>query len=544
MKKFTFFFFLILISVCTVFAQVPSAFNYQAVVRNSSGELVSNQNVSFRISILEDSESGITVYSETHSATTNNFGLVSLKVGQGTSETGTFSPDSWGAIPHFIKIELDAEGGNTYTHMGTSQLLSVPYAFHAQTVEVDKVDDADADATNELQTISLSGTLLTLSDGGGTVTLPSSGGGDNWGTQTVISDATLSGDGTTASPLSIDGGLIDNQTLAISGNDLSISGGNTVTLPTGSVSPWTSSTAGINYFGGKVGINHDPADDSGALQIWGDGLISLEAVSSSSTFPTIYAQNNTGTAVYLDGQIVIKDGTEGAGKVLTSDANGLASWAASSFGTWTQDGDDIYYTSGNVGIGAAPTFDLDIINTADNAIVRISAPNNNGNLVIDRANQNYYARVDYRNADASGTFTTGLYRGSSNFRIDATLSTELVGLEVETDGDILVSNEVHQKNTGTANMLPFAYGYITSAGNLSYGTSNISMASRLSTGQYKIEIDNLGSGCVIQVTGSGGSSYILTKLMGMNTSYFTVSTWDTKLDAYSDCDFSFVVYKL
>ncbi|QGY46527.1 hypothetical protein GM418_23550 [Maribellus comscasis] len=544
MKKFTSLFILILISICTVFAQVPSAFNYQAVVRNSTGELVSNQNVSFRISILEDSESGTAVYSETHTATTNNFGLVSLKVGQGTAEAGTFTPDSWGATPHFIKIELDAEGGSAYTEMGSSQLLSVPYAFHAQTVEVDNVDDADADATNELQTISLSGTQLTLSDGGGTVTLPSSGGGDNWGTQTVVSDASLSGDGTTASPLSVDGDLTDNQTLSVSGNDLSISGGNTVTLPAGTSSPWTSSTAGINYFGGKVGINHDPADDTGLLQLWGYGITSLEAVNSSATLPTIFAQNDAGTAAYIDGQLVIKDGTQGDGKVLTSDADGKTTWETPTTGVWSQNGSEIYFND-HVGIGTTdPSFDLDVINTTGNAVVRISAPNNNGNLVIDRANQGYTARVDYRNVDGSGTFTTGIYRGSPNFRIDATLTDELVGLEVETDGDVLVSNEVHQEDTGEANMLPFAYGYVTSAGNLSYGTSNISMASKLSTGQYKIEIDNLGSGCVIQVTGSGGSSYILAKLMGINTSYFTVSTWDTKLDAYADCDFSFVVYKL
>jgi len=194
-----FFFFVVLIS----YSQVPDAFNYQAIVRNTAGEIVANQNVSFRISILQNSESGSVVYVETHSATTNTFGLANLKIGDGKVVSGTFSPTGWGSALHFIKIEIDPEGGTAFSHIGTSQLLSVPYAFHAQTVEVDQVDDADADATNELQTISLSGTQLTLSDGGGTVTLPSSGGGDNWGTQTVVSDATLSGNGTTATPLKI-----------------------------------------------------------------------------------------------------------------------------------------------------------------------------------------------------------------------------------------------------------------------------------------------------------------------------------------------------
>ena len=85
--------------------------------------------------------------------------------------------------------------------------------------------------------------------------------------------------------------------------------------------------------------------------------------------------------------------------------------------------------------------------------------------------------------------------------------------------------------------------YVTSAGSLSTGTSNIGTVSKLSTGQYKIMIDDLGSSYVVQVTGVGGSSFYLTKLMGMSTTYFTVSAWDTKSDQYADCNFSFVVYK-
>lgn len=76
-------------------AQVPDAFNYQAVVRNSSGEVIANQNVSFRISILQGSESGAVLYSETHTVSTNAFGLVNLKIGDGTVVSGVFSPGGW-----------------------------------------------------------------------------------------------------------------------------------------------------------------------------------------------------------------------------------------------------------------------------------------------------------------------------------------------------------------------------------------------------------------------------------------------------------------
>jgi len=255
MKKLLTLLNLLLLGLLTL-AQVPGAFNYQAVVRNTTGDVIANSNVSFRISILQESESGESVYVETQSTTTNAFGLVSLKIGKGTNVSGSFTPDSWGDVGHFIKIEVDPAGGSSYVQMGTSELLSVPYAFHAQTVENDQVDDADADATNEIQTLSINGTQLTLSKDGGTVTLPSSGEttGDNWGTQTVVSDATLDGAGTTASPLTVVGDLTDDQTLSLSGNELSISEGNTVTLPSGSSSLWTASGSNVYYTGGYVGI--------------------------------------------------------------------------------------------------------------------------------------------------------------------------------------------------------------------------------------------------------------------------------------------------
>ena len=72
-----------------------------------------------------------------------------------------------------MKIEVDPDNGTSFTHLGTSPLLSVPYALHARTVEMDMVDDADSDPGNELQTLSLDGSDLTIADGN-TVTLPSS----------------------------------------------------------------------------------------------------------------------------------------------------------------------------------------------------------------------------------------------------------------------------------------------------------------------------------------------------------------------------------
>lgn len=120
-----------LASISFAIAQAPSKMSYQSVIRNSSGQLVTNGNVSIRISILQASANGNTVYMETHSKTTNANGLVSLEIGGGTVVVGTFSGVNWASGPYFLKTETDPAGGSNYSVVGTSQLLSVPYALYA-----------------------------------------------------------------------------------------------------------------------------------------------------------------------------------------------------------------------------------------------------------------------------------------------------------------------------------------------------------------------------------------------------------------------------
>jgi hypothetical protein len=126
-----------------VSAQSPQAFKYQTVVRNSSNQIIPNQAVSLRISVLQTSPTGTAVYVETHAATTNILGLVNLEIGNGTLVSGSFSTISWGTNSYYVKIELDPAGGTAYQNMGTSQLLSVPYALHAKTAETISYTETD-----------------------------------------------------------------------------------------------------------------------------------------------------------------------------------------------------------------------------------------------------------------------------------------------------------------------------------------------------------------------------------------------------------------
>ena len=118
-----------LIATTAIFAQAPQGFNYQATVRNSSGALIVNQNVNFKFNIMLNSQTSVPVFSETHYVPTDDLGQVNLVIGQGTATTGTFSTINWGTGNYYLGIELNTGAG--YVAMGTTQLLSVPYALYA-----------------------------------------------------------------------------------------------------------------------------------------------------------------------------------------------------------------------------------------------------------------------------------------------------------------------------------------------------------------------------------------------------------------------------
>ena len=116
-----------------------------------------------QISILKGSINGTPVYVETHSPSTNDNGLVSLSIGNGTVVSGNFANIDWSDGPYFLKTETDPTNGTNYTISGTSQLQSVPYAQYAKDVE--NKNDADADPANEIQALNMSNDTLYLSSG-------------------------------------------------------------------------------------------------------------------------------------------------------------------------------------------------------------------------------------------------------------------------------------------------------------------------------------------------------------------------------------------
>ncbi|WP_299883968.1 tail fiber domain-containing protein [uncultured Lacinutrix sp.] len=118
------------------YSQAPQGFNYQSVVRDNAGDILANTSIGVQFQIRQTTSTGTIVYTETHTPTTNAYGAFNVVIGQGTT-TDTFTSVDWNTDIYFLEIGVDISGGTTYTNIGTSQLMSVPYALNA--IEADNV---------------------------------------------------------------------------------------------------------------------------------------------------------------------------------------------------------------------------------------------------------------------------------------------------------------------------------------------------------------------------------------------------------------------
>jgi hypothetical protein len=117
-------------------AQIPPhAFNYSAVARNAAGQPIATATIGIQISIVKTSTSGTTVYTENHFVNTDAYGLFNLVIGGGAIQSGNMASINWSNDNYYLKVGMDANGGTNFLTMGTTQLLSVPYALHSATAD-------------------------------------------------------------------------------------------------------------------------------------------------------------------------------------------------------------------------------------------------------------------------------------------------------------------------------------------------------------------------------------------------------------------------
>jgi hypothetical protein len=117
-------------------AQIPpNAFNYSAVARNAVGQPIATSTIGIQIAILKTSTTGTSQYSENHFVNTDPFGLFNLIIGAGAAQSGSMATIDWSNDNYYLKVGMDATGGTSFLTMGTTQLLSVPYALHSRTAD-------------------------------------------------------------------------------------------------------------------------------------------------------------------------------------------------------------------------------------------------------------------------------------------------------------------------------------------------------------------------------------------------------------------------
>jgi uncharacterized protein (TIGR02145 family) len=174
----TAFIILFLVFSVSLQAQSPQAFNYSAVARNAAGNPIATTTIGIQISILKTSALGAVQYQENHFVNTDAYGLFSLIVGGGAVQQGAMSPIDWSSDSYYLKVGMDAAGGTNFLTMGTTQLLSVPYALHATTA--DSVKNGGSGGSTVIQ----AGANVTISGSGTTAdpyvvnsTASGSGGG-------------------------------------------------------------------------------------------------------------------------------------------------------------------------------------------------------------------------------------------------------------------------------------------------------------------------------------------------------------------------------
>ena len=252
-------------------AQAPQGLNYQAVARDITGQVVTNKHISLQLTILEGGINGTVRYSETQNVTTNDFGIFTLVIGQGTPASGNnFSNVSWGAGDHYLRIGVDMIGGSNYITTSTTQLMSVPYALYAETAG--HYQETDGDSTNELQTITKSGQTVTLSKNGGTILLNDDSPTNELQTLSKTGKALALTQGNTVY-LNDDDSTNELQTISKNGNNITLSNnGGTVILfdddPSNELQSISRSGDSItlSQFGGKVSIKDGDADSTNELQ--------------------------------------------------------------------------------------------------------------------------------------------------------------------------------------------------------------------------------------------------------------------------------------
>jgi hypothetical protein len=161
-----------ILSISNVKAQAPLGFNYQGVALTNAGTPIASKVISLRIALIESQQLGSVRYQEVHNVNTDAYGQFSVIIGNGQVATGKMTDVQWSLFPYYMKVELDLTGGTSYVFVGTSQLLSVPYALYANNAGAASVGVDSIKSLLSTITLSQKGDSIILNNNRGAIYIP------------------------------------------------------------------------------------------------------------------------------------------------------------------------------------------------------------------------------------------------------------------------------------------------------------------------------------------------------------------------------------
>lgn len=317
---------LLIVTAISALAQAPQKFNYQGVARNTTGTPLASTAVGLRLTIHDGSAGGTVVYQETHTPTTNAFGLYNVAVGAGTVVSGTFASIAWGTGSKYLEVEIDPAGGSSYTSAGNSQLLSVPYAMYAASAP-----SSGGTVTSVAAGTGLSGGTITSS---GTISMPSVGTAGTYGSATQVPVFTTDAQGRVTS--------VTNTTISAGGTGTVTSVNTSAPLTggpitsTGTIGLATTGTAGT--YGSATQVPVITTDAYGRVTGVTNTTITMPTVSGT----TNYVSKFTGTST-LGNSSLFDNGTVGVGTITPTNTSKM-----NISGVGTYSGTTPYYQAGLV----------------------------------------------------------------------------------------------------------------------------------------------------------------------------------------------------
>jgi hypothetical protein len=320
----------------SAFAQSPQKFNYQGIARDAKGNPMSKQQLALKLSVLPTADATEPEYEETQLVTTNEFGLYTLQIGNGTAVTGEMKTVKWETGNKYIKVAIDPTGGTNYVDAGTTQLLSVPYAIYAdkagiarETVEANGHDTRTGGVNSNAAHVAGDANYLTKFTGLNTI-----------GKSSIYDNGSFVGIGTTTQ-------IGSTYKMQLQSNDeINFMTKTSGTTKSANFRLWNSDNKGLEIYqfsnaapGTYMGLNRTNLSlfnsNAGTFAFNSSGDILF----GNNLVPRLFIQKVTGNIgigtgiaapgakLEVNGQIKINGGAPGAGKVLMSDANGLANWA-------------------------------------------------------------------------------------------------------------------------------------------------------------------------------------------------------------------------